>query len=107
MSVMPLVATKPYVESRSDGYWIAETRVALDSIIYEFQNGQSPESIVQSFPVLNLEQVYGAIVFYLANRSLIDAYLVEEESAFDAMPELLPHDSELYRKLQVAKAAQR
>ena len=102
---MPLVATKPYVESRNNGYWIVETRVALDSIVYAFQIGQSPESIVQSFPVLNLEQVYGAIVFYLANRSLIDAYLAEEESTFEEM-QPLPHDSELYQKLQVAKAAQ-
>jgi uncharacterized protein (DUF433 family) len=103
---MPIVATKPYIESRNEGYWIVGTRVALDSIVYEFQQGRSPESIVLAFPVLNLEQVYGAIVFYLANRVAIDAYLLEEESAFDAMPQPLPQDSGLYQKLQVAKAAQ-
>lgn len=42
--------------------------------MYSFQRGLSPESIVQSFPLLTLEQVYGAIAFYLANHSEIDAY---------------------------------
>ncbi len=83
------------------------TRVALDSIVYEFQKGRSPESIVQAFPVLNLEQVYGAIVFYLANRVAIDAYLLEEELAFDAMPQPLQSDSALYQKLITAQAAHR
>ncbi len=103
---MPVVATKPYIESRNDGYWVVGTRIALDSIVYEFQKGRSPESIVQAFPVLNLEQVYGAIVFYLANRVAIDAYLLDEESDFDAMPQPLQADSALYQKLVTAKAAQ-
>ena len=34
------------------------------------QNWDAP---VQSFPLLTLEQVYGAITFYLANRNEIDA----------------------------------
>ncbi|MEB3151232.1 MAG: hypothetical protein VKL60_19710 [Sphaerospermopsis sp.] len=38
-------------------------------------NGESPESIAQNFPLLKLEQVYGGIAFYLANKELIDCYL--------------------------------
>jgi uncharacterized protein (DUF433 family) len=57
-------------------YWIEGTRISLDLIVYAFQKGLSPESIVQSFPLLTLEQVYGAIAFYLANRIEIDGYLV-------------------------------
>jgi hypothetical protein len=37
--------------------------VSLDSIVYAFLSGQSAGSIAQSFPVLRLEQVYGAIAF--------------------------------------------
>lgn len=48
-----------------------------------------PESIMQSFPLLSLEQVYGAIAFYLANRAEIDVYLTAKEAAFDAMPQPL------------------
>jgi hypothetical protein len=36
--------------------------------------------------LLTLEQVYGAIAFYLANRVEIDAFLAAEEKAFNDMP---------------------
>ncbi|MDM9380222.1 DUF433 domain-containing protein [Chlorogloeopsis sp. ULAP01] len=103
---MPVVAPKSYVEHRSDAYWVAGTRISLDSVVYAFRKELSPESIVQSFPLLTLEQVYGLIAFYLANRPEIDAYLADEEAAFDAMPQPLQiTDPALYNKLMAAKAA--
>ena len=100
---MPVLAPKSYIEYRNEGYWIAGTRISLDSVVYAFQKGLSPESIVQSFPLLSLEQVYGAIAFYLANRAEIDAYLLAEEEAFEAMPQpLQTSDPALYEKLLTA-----
>src|SRR6266567_2451271 len=67
-----------YVEQRDGGYWIAGTRVSLDSIVIAFLEGLSPETIVaECFPVLALEQVYGALTYYLAHQTEIDAYLRE------------------------------
>jgi len=80
---------KQYVEQREGVYWVAETRVSLDSIVYAFLDGQTAEGIAQSFPVLTLEQVYGAITFYLANRPAIDAYLRCKEAAFKAIEAIL------------------
>jgi len=103
-NTMPDIVTRSYVEYRNDAYWIEGTRISLDSVVYAFQKGESPESIVQSFPLLTLEQVYGAITFYLANRAQIDAYLTIEEAAFDAMPQPLQTTAPaLYDKLSVAK----
>jgi uncharacterized protein (DUF433 family) len=76
---------KQYVEQREDVYWVVGTRASLDSIVYAFLEGQTAESIAQSFPVLTLEQVYCAITFYLANRSNIDAYLRREEAEFETL----------------------
>jgi uncharacterized protein (DUF433 family) len=105
---MPVLTPKSYVAYRNDAYWVEGTRISLDSIVYAFQKGESPESIVQSFPLLTLEQVYGAIAFYLANRAEIDAYLAAEEEAFDAMPQpLQTADPTLYSKLMAAKTARR
>jgi uncharacterized protein (DUF433 family) len=53
------------------GYWVADTRVSLDSLVYTFREGQTAESLAQSIPVLTLEQVYGAITYYRANREVI------------------------------------
>ncbi len=74
--------TKQYVEQRDGGYWIAGRRVSLDSVVYAYLGGQTAEGIAQSFPVLTMEEVYGAIAFYLANRADIDAYLAEAKSRF-------------------------
>jgi uncharacterized protein (DUF433 family) len=55
--------TASYVEQRGDGYVLTDTRVSLDSIVHAFLSGQSAEDIAQAFPVLTLEQVYGAVTF--------------------------------------------
>ena len=41
---------KAYVEHREGGYWVTGTRVSLDSLVYAFREGQTAESLVQSFP---------------------------------------------------------
>ncbi|MEG3844991.1 DUF433 domain-containing protein [Microcoleus sp. herbarium14] len=103
---MQVLAAKSYTEYRNNTYWVKGTRIAIDSVVCAFQKGESPESIVQSFPLLTLEQVYGSIAFYLANRTEIDAYMEVEEAAFDAMPQPLQStDPVLYNKLIAAKTA--
>jgi hypothetical protein len=47
----------------------------LDSLVYAYLNGQTAEAIAQAFPLLTLEQVYGALAWYLAHRETIDAHL--------------------------------
>ena len=95
---------KQYVEQRDGVYWVAGTRVTLDSIVYAFLNGQTAESIAQSFPVLTLEQVYGAITFYLANQVDIEAYLRKEEADFEQLQQTLrARDPMFYQKLAEAR----
>ncbi|MFB2980489.1 DUF433 domain-containing protein [Microseira sp. BLCC-F43] len=103
MKVSPTL-TKEYVEQRGEGFFIEGTRISLDSVVYAFLNGESAENIAQNFPLLSLEQVYGAIAFYLANRELIDAYLEEEEKEFDALRQSLREKNPtLYQKLVAAQ----
>jgi uncharacterized protein (DUF433 family) len=83
------MAEQSYVESREGVYKVAGTRVSLDSIVYAFLDGHTAESIQQSFPVLTLEQVYGAITYHLAHREVIEAYLREQEAAFETLKETL------------------
>ena len=71
---------RDYVEQRDGGYYIAGTRIALDSIVLAFKDGESPETILQSFPMAGpLVRVYGAIVFYLENQERLEAYLRDQE----------------------------
>jgi uncharacterized protein (DUF433 family) len=74
---------KTYVEQRDAGYWISGTRISLDSIVTAFNRGAAPETIRRSFPLLTLEEVYGAITFYLAHENEIDEYLKRSEVDLD------------------------
>ena len=95
---------KAYVESRDGGYWVAGSRVSLDSIVYAFLDGQTSESIAQSFPVLTLEQVYGAITYYLAHRTEIETYLDKMKVDFEAIRNTSrASDPMFYKKLADAR----
>lgn len=95
-----------YVTNHSGCYRITGTRVSLDSVVYAFLEGDSPETIAQSFPAVTLEQVYGTIAYYLANRSEIDAHLRQEEADFDRRRQTSREQNpQLYRKLEEARQA--
>jgi uncharacterized protein (DUF433 family) len=93
-----------YVEQRDGVYLVSGSRVSLDSIVYAFVSGQSAETIAQSFPVLNLEQVYGAITYYLAHRQDVDRYLETRRQDFEAKRKSARDaDPMFYQKLADAK----
>ncbi|MGA2712956.1 MAG: DUF433 domain-containing protein [Bryobacteraceae bacterium] len=93
-----------YVEQRNGGYYVAGTRVSLDSIVYSFRSGDSPETIRQNFPSLSLEQVFGAIAFYLAHKQEVDANIREgEDEAQRLVPHLRESRPELYARLERAR----
>ncbi len=95
---------REYVEQRDGGYWIAGSRVSLDSIVYAFLRGASPESIAHSFPLITLEDVYGAIAFYLAHQPEIDAYLQQGEAEFETLRKQAREANPLlYKKLEEAR----
>ena len=95
---------REYVEQRDGGYWIAGSRVSLDSIVYAFLRGASPETISHSFPLITLEDVYGAIAFYLGHQGDIDIYLRQGEVEFEALRQKSREANPgLYKKLEEAR----
>jgi uncharacterized protein (DUF433 family) len=69
-----------YAVRTPEGAWrVRGTRVSLDSIVHAYWEGRQPEAIAADFPSLTLEQIHGAIAFYLGNRAEIDAYLAEQD----------------------------
>ena len=95
-----------YIQRRDGGYYFVGSRVSLDSVVYQFLQGESPEAIVQAFPSLSLEQVYGGITFYLAHRAEMDAYLEKAEARFKELATASRNANPLlYAKLEAAKRA--
>ena len=80
------------------------TRVSLDSVVYSFDRGKSPEAIQQRFPSLNLGQIYGAIAFYLDHQVEIRRYLeTEERKIQESTSPLSEANPELWNRLQRAR----
>jgi uncharacterized protein (DUF433 family) len=95
---------REYVEERNGGFYVAGARVSLDSIVYSFKAGDSPETIRQNFSGLSLEQVYGAIAFYLAHEQEVDANIHQgEEEILRSVPPLSETRPELYARLEHAR----
>ena len=95
-----------YIEQRSGGYYVSGTRISLDSVVYSFNQQNSPERILEQFPLLDtLGNVYGAIAFYLDHKAEIDTYLEETKREFEAggIP-MAQANPVLWEKVQRARA---
>ncbi len=55
-------------EDRDGTIRVAGSRVPLDTVVYEFNQGATPEQIQDSFPSVSLHTIYGAIAFYLEHQ---------------------------------------
>jgi len=92
-----------FVERRDDGFYLVGSRVPLDGVVREFREGQSPEAIRSDFPTLSLEQVYGALTFYLGHKDEVDNDMAARERVEDAFSEAHPAPSHLKEKLERAQ----
>lgn len=100
--------SKDYVTRVEGAYLISDTRVSLDSVVYAWLNGLSPESIVDSYPALTLEQVHGALAHYLAHQEEVDQYLCQGRADFEELRQKLSRNLQdtkplLYQKLMARK----
>lgn len=94
---------RQFVERREDGFYVVGSRVPLACVVREFQEGQSPEAIRSGFPTLSLEQVYGAIAFYLGHKEEVDHDMAARERLEDAFSEAHPAPSQVKEKLERAR----
>lgn len=81
--VEPRTVTVPLRRDTSGTLRVGGTRVVLDLVVHAFEEGATPEEIVQRYSTLKLADVYAVISYYLQNREEVDAYLRQraEEAA--------------------------
>ena len=95
--------SKEYVERRHDSFYLIGSRVPLAHIVRDFQRGSSPEAIRSHYSTLTLEEVYGAITFYLANKEDVEVDIVEREREEDEFEKTHPFPPQLGDKLERAR----
>jgi len=84
-----------------DAIRIAGTRVGIETVLRDYQEGASPEEIVLRYPTLSLEQIHATITYYLANREQVEAYLERvRQRQEEAWQEQQRHPSEFVRALR-------
>src|SRR5438309_1719546 len=54
---------------------VGKSRVSLDVIVEQYENGMSPEDMVRAYDTLALADVHAAIAYYLRYRDEVTAYL--------------------------------
>ncbi len=91
---------KEFVERRHDSFYLIGSRVPLTHIVRQFQNGEPPESIRLHYPTLTLEQVYGAITFYLGNKDDVEKDIATREREEDEFESNHPFPPHLNEKLE-------
>lgn len=63
---------------RPDDIRVKGTRIGIETILYDFiHRARTPEQIAQTYPSLNLEQVYASILYYLHNKEAVSNYIAD------------------------------
>lgn len=77
-------ATDTYTQFRDGVWYVGATGVPLYSVISMWRQGYAPEEIPTSFPALTMQQVYGAIVFYLEHSAEMNEHFQRQDAHFAA-----------------------
>jgi len=94
------------IEQRNGGYYVAGTRISLESVAIAHSNGDTPAKILENYPFLEkLSRIYGALAFYLDNKSALDQHFAETLREFESrcIP-LETANSELHARIERARA---
>jgi uncharacterized protein (DUF433 family) len=73
----------PIREDAAGALRVGDSGVLLELVIRAFQDGATPETIVQRYSTAALPDVYAVIAYYLRHRSEVEAYLARREQKAD------------------------
>lgn len=79
----------PLREDETGAIRVGNSRVLLELVIHAFQDGASPESIVQRYSTLLLSDVYTTIGYYLRHQEAIEDYLNRREQLAESVEQKL------------------
>src|SRR5882762_3461722 len=54
---------------------VGKSRINLDLVVEQYENGMTPEDMVRAYDTLVLADVHGVIAYYLRHRDEVRAYL--------------------------------
>jgi uncharacterized protein (DUF433 family) len=83
---MPIQAVAvPLFDDGHGGLCVTGTRVLLERIVHAFEDGATPEGIVQSYDTLQLKDVDAVLTWYLRNKDQVQEYLRKRAAGAEAI----------------------
>jgi uncharacterized protein (DUF433 family) len=79
----------PLREDKTGAIRVGNTRVLLETLIRAFQDGASPECIVNRYSTLSLSDVYSTIAYYLRHQNTLETYLKQREQLAESVQQRL------------------
>nr|WP_290225744.1 DUF433 domain-containing protein [Trichocoleus desertorum] len=79
MSLVITAEPVPLVVNSDGVVLVSGTRVPLDTIIAEFNQGATAEGIVEQYSSVTLADVYAVISYYLRHQSEVETYLQQQQ----------------------------
>lgn len=79
----------PLHEDESGAVRVGNSRVLLETVVRAFQDGASPESIVNRYSTLSLSDTYTTIGYYLQHKNTVEAYLSQREKLAESVQQRL------------------
>src|SRR5947208_2311763 len=64
---------------------VGNSRINLDLVIEQYENGMTPEDLVRAYDTLVLADAYAVIAYYLRHRDEVRAYLKRREEEAEAL----------------------
>jgi uncharacterized protein (DUF433 family) len=84
--VLPLHSDRPPLRVDEGGaVRIGKSRISLDLVVEQYENGMTPEDLVRAYDTLVLADIYAVIAYYLRHREEVRAYLSRREEEAEAL----------------------
>ena len=99
--------TPPLREDAFGSIRVGDTRILLELIVRAFQDGTTPEAIVQRYSSLKLADVYAVIAYYLRHREEIETYLVRREDQAQGVQRQIENHNGYLSQIRTSLAAAR
>src|SRR5438874_8369776 len=64
---------------------VGKSRISLDLVVEQYENGMTPEDMVRAYDILVLADVHEVIAYYLRHRDEVRAYLMRRKEEAKAL----------------------
>lgn len=83
---LPLHAGRPPLRIDQGGaVRVGNSRISLDLVVEQYENGMTPEDMVRAYDTLELADVHAVIAYYLRHRDEVSAYLKRRGEEAEAL----------------------